>query len=240
MSRLEVVGIRKSYQDLTVLADINLSLGEGQFASILGISGSGKSTLFHVIAGLEKPDAGQVLLSGKDVTGQAGQIGYMQQEDLLLPWLSVEDNAGLPLRLRGVSRSEARNEARKLMPLFGLEGFEQSYPHQLSGGMRQRAALLRTHLFGADVILLDEPFARLDALTRDKMRGWFKAMLAHMAASALLITHDVDEAIALSDRIYVLTDKPAQICAELGLPCNEEEKQAQAPRIKNEILALLG
>ena len=194
-----------------VLAGVSLTAAEGEFVSIIGPSGCGKSTLLNIIAGLEEADAGSVEVNGCTADGRLGKIGYMQQKDLLLPWRSVLDNTVLGLELHGVPRKRARERAQELIETFGLRGFETQYPIALSGGMRQRAAFLRTMLLDQDVILLDEPFGALDALTRVQMQEWLLELWESLKKTIVLITHDVDEALLLSDRIYVLTARPAQV-----------------------------
>jgi ABC-type nitrate/sulfonate/bicarbonate transport system ATPase subunit len=204
-----------SYQGTPVIEDISIRLQAGELVGLLGVSGSGKSTLFNVISGLTPPDRGSILLEGSDVTGQTGMISYMQQKDLLLPHRNVLDNVALPLLLRGEKLSSARASARGMLPQFGLEGSENKYPEQLSGGMRQRAALLRTHLFGSRVALLDEPFSALDAITKRRIHKWYLELVEELGMSTLFITHDVDEAILLSDRLYIMTGVPGKIRHEI-------------------------
>jgi ABC-type nitrate/sulfonate/bicarbonate transport system ATPase subunit len=208
---LEVAGIRKSYPGLHTLEDISLRLERNQFVSVLGPSGCGKSTLFNIISGLEKPDRGRVIIEGEDYNGRTGRVSYMHQKDLLLPWRNILDNVCLPLFVKKVARSRAYERAIGYFPDFGLEGFEGKYPHQLSGGMKQRAALLRTYLFADDIMLLDEPFGSLDAITRRKMQDWLLGLFEKLDSSILFITHDIDEAIFLSDRIYLLSRRPAVV-----------------------------
>ena len=194
-----------------VLAGVQLTVNPGELVSIIGPSGCGKSTLLNIIAGLDQPDAGTVELDGDPDGNRLGRVGYMQQKDLLLPWRTVLDNAALGLEIQGVSRRQARRQALELTSLFGLEGFEHQYPFALSGGMRQRAAFLRTMLLDQDVVLLDEPFGALDALTRVQMQEWLMELWGALKKTIILITHDVEEAILLSDRVYVLTARPAEI-----------------------------
>ena len=196
---------------MPVLAGVDLSVGAGEFVSIIGPSGCGKSTLLNIIAGLEEPDAGVVEFGGDPSNHRLGHIGYMQQKDLLLPWRTVLDNATLGLELRGMSRRQARRKALDLSQEFGLKGFENQYPFALSGGMRQRAAFLRTMLLDQGLLLLDEPFGALDALTRVQMQEWLLDLWDSLGRTIILITHDVDEAILLSDRIYVLTARPGRV-----------------------------
>lgn len=215
MEKLKVLGVSKSFDGESVIRDIHIELREGELVSLLGISGGGKTTLFNVIAGLSKPDQGQVLLDGRDITGQPGNVSYMLQKDLLLPYRTIVDNVALPLLIKGAGKKEAREKASAYFGQFGLEGTEMKYPGQLSGGMRQRAALLRTYLFSADVALLDEPFSALDMLTKGAVHSWYLDVMERIRLSTLFITHDIDEAILLSDRIYLLTGRPGQITGEL-------------------------
>ncbi len=215
MAILRTEHIAKSYQGEPIITDISIELQPGEIVGLLGVSGAGKSTLFNIIAGILRPDSGRVLLEERDITGEAGHVSYMQQKDLLLPYKTVLDNAALPLILRGVPTAEARATASARFAQFGIEGTQSKYPAQLSGGMRQRAALLRTHLFGGKVALLDEPFSALDAITRRSMQKWYLALIDQLGMSTIFITHDVDEAILLSDRIYIMTRIPGRIDNEL-------------------------
>ena len=213
--KIELQGITKSFpadrQPLVVLQDVNFTVQEGEFVSIIGPSGCGKSTLLSIVAGLLQPDGGRVLLDGEERKQRLGAVGYMQQKDLLLPWRTVLDNAILGLEVQGMKRAPARRRASALMERFGLRGFERNYPYALSGGMRQRAAFLRTVLAGHSVILLDEPFGALDALTRTHMQEWLLEQWQALEQTVVLITHDVDEAVFLSNRVYVLTARPGQV-----------------------------
>ena len=215
MDKLEVKHVSKTFEDGPVLDDISITLHKGELVCLLGVSGGGKSTLFNIISGLLEPDCGQVLLDGEDVTGKPGRISYMLQKDLLLPYRTVQDNVALPLLLRGVDKAEARKQASALFGEFGLEGTQKKFPAQLSGGMRQRAALLRTYLFSQDIALLDEPFSALDTLTKSAIHGWYLDVMERIKLSTLFITHDIDEAILLSDRIYLLTGQPGRITDEI-------------------------
>ncbi|MBM3706017.1 MAG: ABC transporter ATP-binding protein [Actinobacteria bacterium] len=208
---IEAINIKKSFADLHTLEDVSVTLVKNQFVSILGPSGCGKSTLFDIISGLEKPDRGNVFIEGRNFNGKTGRVSYMHQKDLLFPWNSVLDNVTIPLRIRGMGKTDARKKAKEHLSIFGLEGFENSYPSQLSGGMRQRAALLRTCLFSKDIMLLDEPFGSLDAITRHKMQQWLLDIWERIESSIMFITHDIDEAIFLSDRIYLLSHRPAVV-----------------------------
>jgi len=208
---IEAINIKKSFGDLRTLEDVSLSLEKNQIVTLLGPSGCGKSTLFDIISGLEKPDIGQVFIEGENYIGKTGRVSYMHQKDLLLPWNTILNNVCISLIIKGFKRSESCEKANKYFKLFGLEGFENHYPSQLSGGMKQRAALLRTYLFADDIMLLDEPFGSLDAITRRKMQLWLLGILEKLKASVLFITHDIDEAIFLSDRIYLLSKRPAVV-----------------------------
>ena len=215
--------VTKSYSDKTVLKDIGLTLGEGELVCLLGISGVGKSTLFNVLSGLTMPDEGRVLLNRdgngdwRDITGKSGSLSYMLQKDLLLPHKYVIDNVALPLTLKGVKKKEARERASEYFDRFGLSGTEKKYPAQLSGGMRQRAALLRTYLTGNKVALLDEPFSALDTITRTAMQEWFLEVMDEIKLSTIFITHDVDEAILISDRVYIMQGTPAGLSEEIPI-----------------------
>ena len=188
---------------------------ENELVSLLGVSGSGKTTLFNVISGILQPDSGKVLLHGEDVTGKPGQISYMLQKDLLLEHMKVIDNVSLPLRLKGVSKKEARAQADPLFEEFGLDGTQELYPAAMSGGMRQRAALLRTYLGSQGVALLDEPFSALDTITKGQIHTWYLDIMEKINLSTIFITHDSDEAILLSNRIYIMTGSPGQIKDEI-------------------------
>lgn len=241
---LEIKDIRKSYPGLHTLEDISLKLDKNQFISILGPSGCGKSTLFNIISGLELPDRGSIAINGKDFKGKTGRVSYMHQKDLLLPWKNIIDNVCLPLFIKGMGREPAHRKAAQYFPDFGLEGFEKKYPYQLSGGMRQRAALLRTYLFADDIMLLDEPFGSLDAITRRKMQDWLLGLFEKLDASILFITHDIDEAIFLSDRIYLLSRRPAVVrkIFDIDIKGPRNKKiltSARFNRLKEEIIKLL-
>lgn len=201
---LEIKNIHKSFGDKQVLKDVSLSLNEGEIVGLLGASGSGKSTIFNIISGTVSPDSGSVLLKGEDITGRVGMVSYMLQKDLLLPHLTIEENVALPLIIRRVNRFDAISEVHKYFHTFGIDGTEKRYPYSLSGGMRQRAALLRTYMNKNEVILLDEPFSALDMITKGKMHDWFLEVMDSIKLSSIFVTHDVDEAIYLSERIYIL------------------------------------
>lgn len=215
MPVLEVKGVSKSFDGEEIIRNISLELKEGEIVSLLGVSGGGKTTLFNIIAGLSTPDEGNIYLEGQEITGKPGNISYMLQKDLLLPYRTLLDNVALPLTIRGMKKSEAREKAAGYFEEFGLEGAEKKYPAEISGGMKQRAALLRTYLFSEKVALLDEPFSALDMLTKASVHEWYLEVMEKIKLSTLFITHDIDEAILLSDRIYLLTGKPGSITKEI-------------------------
>ena len=215
MSVLKVKDISKSFDTEQIISNISLELKEGEIVSLLGVSGGGKTTLFNIIAGLSMPDSGEVLLDGEDITGRPGNVSYMLQKDLLLPYYTIADNVALPLIVGGMPKKEAREKAISHFEEFGLEGTEDKYPSQISGGMKQRAALLRTYMFSEKVALLDEPFSALDMMTKSTVHEWYLNVMEKIKLSTLFITHDIDEAILLSDRIYLLTGKPGQITKEI-------------------------
>lgn len=196
---------------LPTLENLSLDVERGEFVSIIGPSGCGKTTLFNLISGLEKPDQGQILLDGMNITGKRGHVSYMLQKDLLFPWRTILENSILGMEIQGIPRAIAREKARSLLAEFNLSAYANSYPHVLSGGMRQRAAFLRTMLAGKEILLLDEPFGALDAYTKSEMHTWLNSVRDKYAPTILFITHDVEEALFLSDRIYVLSARPAQV-----------------------------
>lgn len=220
---LEAKNIYKSYGGREIIADISAELMPGETVGLLGVSGIGKTTLFNILSGLESPDSGRVFLDGEDITGKSGSVGYMQQEDLLLPFKTIGENVIIPLVLRGTKKKEALKKALPLLKDFGLEGSENLYPAQLSGGMRQRAALLRSFLYSSKALLMDEPFSALDAITRRSMQQWFKRIVAEHGISAFFITHDINEALLMSDRLYILSGSPGRISHEIrvSLPNTE-------------------
>ncbi len=220
--RLEGVGKRWEHDGgtLTVLDGVEFFARDGEFVSIVGPSGCGKSTLLNIIAGLDEPDSGALHLDGISAGERLGRVGYMQQKDLLFPWRNVVDNALLGLELRRVPRQQSRQAALDLMESFGLSGFESAYPHALSGGMRQRVSFLRTVLADQQIFLLDEPLSALDALSRAQIQEWMQHTWMSLRKTVVLVTHDVDEAIFLSDRVYVMTARPGRmkLALDVDLP----------------------
>lgn len=214
MEKLKADSITVSFDGTKIIEDVSITLNEGEIVSLLGVSGSGKTTLFNVLAGLNSPDSGRVLLEKEDITGKCGKMSYMLQKDLLLPYYTILDNVALPLIIKGTPKKAAREKAKEHFEFFGLKGTEKKYPHQLSGGMRQRAAFLRTYLGSEGVALLDEPFSALDTITKSAVHQWYLDIMKEINLSTLMVTHDIDEAILLSDRIYILSGKPGKIIKE--------------------------
>lgn len=219
-------------QEFTALSPIDLEVPAGRFISLIGPSGCGKSTIFNIVAGLLQPTTGRVLIDGEDATGMIGQVGYMLQKDLLLPWRTVLDNVALGMEIRGVPIAEARERAAPLLQRYGLGGFETRYPSALSGGMRQRAALLRTLLIDMDVVLLDEPFGALDAQTKSQMQEWLLQLFNDFGRTVVFVTHDVEEAIFLSDDIYVMASRPGRLIDKMpvDLPRPRDRSVVSSPR----------
>jgi ABC-type nitrate/sulfonate/bicarbonate transport system ATPase subunit len=248
---LDVRSVSLRYRDasggtLEVLSDVPLHVETGEFVALIGPSGSGKTTLLSLIAGLEEPTSGEIALHGDSRAPRLGHVGYMPQRDLLLPWRSALDNAGAGLEAQGVPQAEARARAQTLFQQFGLNGFERAWPATLSGGMRQRVAFARAVLVGGELLLLDEPFGALDALTRLSLQRWLAEMCATLNLTCLLVTHDLDEALLLADRVYVLTPRPGRVLLERPVPmprprAPEALSTAEAAALKGELRsALLG
>lgn len=246
--KLVVQGVTKTYRNgrrqVDALTPVDLTVANGEFVTLIGPSGCGKSTLFNIIAGIDEPSAGIITLDGETNTARAGKSGYMPQQPLLLPWRTVEENVMLGLDVRHIRRIQAQQEAHELLKRFGLLEFAQNYPATLSGGMRQRVALLRTVLFNHAFLLLDEPFGALDALTRLSLQMWLLDLWQSFHSSVLFVTHDVREAILLSDRIYVLSARPARVLRVVEVPLSRPRQQEQlaseeAVHLEQELLALL-
>ena len=244
MKVLEAINITKKYQGRDVISNVNISLEEGETVCLVGSSGVGKTTLFQILSGLSNPDAGSVFLHGKNVTSKTGEIGYMLQKDLLLPHFTIAENVALPLRIKKMHKLLAIEKGMRYFDQFGLSGYENAYPSQLSGGMRQRAALLRTYLFGKDVILLDEPFSALDELTRSDMWDWYLKISTELKLSTIFISHSIEEAVFLSNRVYVMAGQPGRIAGEINIVekvrDNEFRLSEEMQKYKRKILEELG
>lgn len=233
----------KGQQSILTLDKIQLSVQSGEFVSLIGPSGCGKSTLFNIISGLELPDEGKVLLDGVDITGKKGYTSYMMQKDLLLPWRTVLENCLLGMEIEKTPPKIARERARSLLAEFGLLTYENSFPNILSGGMRQRVAFLRTMLAGKKLLLLDEPFGALDAYTKREMHNWLLKVWEKYRVTILFITHDIEEALLLSDRVYVMTHRPASIKGKFNVLLPRPRLQSilvtgEFLQLKKELLSL--
>jgi ABC-type nitrate/sulfonate/bicarbonate transport system ATPase subunit len=228
-----VTGVAKAFGDVVALDGVDLRIASGELVAVVGPSGCGKSTLLELVCGLQAPDTGTV---------DAPPAALMPQRDGLLPWLSALDNAALARRVAGDSRGEARAKAHAHFAAFGLEGFERSRPAALSGGMRQRVAFLRTLLAGRPVLCLDEPFAALDALTRAQMQSWLAEALALEPRTVLLVTHDVEEAVLLADRVVLLSPRPGRVVLELDVPLPRPRSRTDrgVVELRERALAALG
>lgn len=226
--KLQISGVSKQFRKggtvLTALRDVNMAVEAGSFSCIIGPSGCGKSTLFNIVAGLLAPGEGTVTSDGRDIVLRPGFVGYMLQKDMLLPWRTIIDNVILGMEVRGVRRREAVTRAMPLLEKYGLGGFETHYPYELSGGMRQRAAFLRTLLYDRDILLLDEPFGALDAQTRLGMQSWLLDIWKDFRKTILFVTHDIDEAIYLSDDIYVFSARPGTVKAKIPVHIERPRK----------------
>lgn len=227
--KIELRHVSKSFHangvTVAALEDVSLQVQTGEFLTLIGPSGSGKSTLFNLIVGLLEPDEGTICLDGETCADRIGKVGYLPQRDLLLPWRSVIDNVIIPKQIRGFSQKEARTHALELLPLFGLEDFANAYPSALSGGMRQRAALLRTILTESDILLLDEPFGALDALTRRELQDWLLDVWERFRKTVVFITHDVEEALYLGDRVIVLSHRPGRVIKSMTVALARPRRQ---------------
>ncbi len=221
-------GIGHSFADLRALEDFEIEVAGGRTVAVVGPSGCGKSTLLELICGLQEPDRGSIEIDGDGTAGsRLSRCAYMPQTDCLLPWYSAIDNASLALRNNGASRADARRQAARLFPGFGLEGFEDRSPAELSGGMRQRVAFLRTFLSGKDVLLLDEPFASLDAITRGELQEWLLPTLADGSRTTVLVTHDVEEALYLADSVLVVGPRPGRVLERIESPRDPDSPRSE-------------
>ncbi len=243
--KIELCNVSKAFHGngvtVQALDGVSFHVLPGEFVTVIGPSGSGKSTLFNLIVGLIEPDAGAICLDGDVCHERIGRVGYMPQRDLLLPWRSVLDNVIIPLELKGVPRGQARARARAMLPRFGLTDFADAYPASLSGGMRQRAALLRTLLTERDVLLLDEPFGALDALTRRELQDWLLGVWQQFKQTVIFITHDVEEALYLGDRVIVLSARPGRVVHILSvdLPRPRRRGMVALPQFGQQMTELL-
>lgn len=236
-SVLEFKNVIFSYQSdknqkIPMIEGLNLQIHDGEFVSIIGPSGSGKSTIFRLITGLEQPEEGGIFLNGKQSENRLGIVGYMPQQDLLMPWRTIMENAVLPLEIKGVKKAEAEARVSELLNDFGLNGVENKFPGDLSGGMKQRVSFLRTVLSGSNILLLDEPFSALDAITRLTMQEWLLEQWEKRQKTILFITHDVDEALFLSDRIFVMQEHPISSLQEVEVPLSRPRAVRDLSRIE--------
>ncbi len=241
---LRIEGLTHRFGGLTVLDGVDLTVAAGETLAIVGPSGCGKSTLLRVVAGVVEPDAGTITIAGEPITGRTGHAAYMPQTDALLPWRRALGNATLGAEIAGMRPSDARARAQDLFTRFGLSGFERSWPGELSGGMRQRVAFLRTVLAGQPVLLLDEPFVALDAITRADLHTWLGALLSQEPRTTLLVTHDVDDALRLADRITVLSPRPGRPVLTVAVPRDRPRTalrllDADMAAVKRRVLAAL-
>ncbi|MFC5532362.1 ABC transporter ATP-binding protein [Cohnella yongneupensis] len=246
--KLEVDGLAKAYsrgkERFPVLDGLSLNVRAGEFVTLIGPSGSGKSTLFRLIGGVEQPDGGQVLIDGAEVTGKSGLISYMPQQAALFPWLTVSGNISSALVTSGASKRDAKRLAAVWLEKIGMGKVAGEFPHVLSGGMQQRVSFLRALLMKRDLMCLDEPFAALDALTRADMQKWLLELWESDRRSVLFITHSIEEALLLSDRIYVLSSAPARVVREIVVPFERPRRadvwtEPAFVALKQEVLALL-
>ncbi|MBQ3182635.1 MAG: ATP-binding cassette domain-containing protein [Clostridia bacterium] len=236
---LSAKGIAKAFDDKVIFRDLDVDLSEGQTVALLGPSGIGKTTLMNILSGVMTPDEGRVTLCGEDITGKPGHISYMQQKDLLLPYYTVLYNVALPLIIKGESKKEALKKAGGYFEFFGLAGYEDKYPKELSGGMRQRAALLRTYIQSGKVVLLDEPFGALDAVTRRKMQKWYLGISKELELSTVVITHDTDEALILADRVYIMGEGKELDVIDLKDKPSNFELTEEFIKLKKQIVSYL-
>lgn len=239
MKKIELQQLGFAYEETAVLEGIDLYVETGEIVSIVGPSGVGKTTLFNLIAGILPVKQGTILVDGLE--NPKGKVSYMLQKDLLLEHKTILGNIILPLLLRGVKKQDAIHQADELLRTFDLLEVRDAYPYELSGGMRQRIALLRTYLFGQDLFLLDEAFSALDEMTKMVLHDWYREIHDQLGLTTLLITHNIEEAIELSHRIYVLNHKPGRIVAELTMDWKHKDQPGLAKLgYKQEILNLLG
>ena len=238
MNILSIKNLSFNYPNNKILKDINIHVDKGEVVSILGGSGVGKTTLFNIIAGINPLQSGEISIKGN--TDYKGRVSYMLQKDLLLEHKTIIQNIILPLLIRKINKKEAEEEAIKSLKLFNLYEYKDKYPSELSGGMRQRVALLRTYMFKEELFLLDEPFSALDAITKISLHSWYLEISKKLELTTLLITHDIDEAIELSDRIYIIKNKPGEIVSEIKIVLDNKNREENKLKYKKEILNILG
>ena len=231
--KIIISNLSKKYKDKLILKDIDLHVYDEEIVSIIGPSGCGKSTIFNILSNLTTSDSGEVDINGR--------FSYMYQKDLLLPYKNIMDNVSLPLILKGEKKKKSHETVKPYFSTFGLEGYENKYPHELSGGMRQRVNFMRTFVNSSDIMLLDEPFGALDSITRASMQNWLLDIKKEIKSTILLITHDIDEAIILSDRIYILSNKPAVVNKEVFVDKRiySKDNLENIAKLKKEILGYL-
>ena len=235
---LEVKNLSYSFGNNPILKDINIHVNENEMVAIVGSSGVGKSTLFNLIAGVLKKQTGEISINGSD--DYIGKVAYMLQKDLLFEHKTIIDNVILPLIIAKVNKKEALEEGNKILKQFNLDKYANKYPQQLSGGMRQRVALIRTYMFKRKIFLLDEAFSALDAITKKELHKWYLDLKKEFNLTTLLITHDIEEAVFLSDRIYILGNKPGEIIGEIKIEINpNEDIDVQRLLYKKEILNIM-
>ncbi len=231
--KITISNLCKRFKDKLILKDINLSVYEDEIVSIIGPSGCGKSTIFNILSNLTTPDSGEININGK--------FSYMYQKDLLLPYKNIIDNVSMPLILKNEKKKKSHEKVKPYFSIFGLEGYENKYPDELSGGMRQRVNFMRTFINSSDIMLLDEPFGALDSITRTSMQNWLLDIKKDIKSTILLITHDIDEAIILSNRIYILSNKPAVVNKEVLVDKSlyNKDNLENVAKLKKEILGYL-
>lgn len=242
MLKLEIENLCIEFENKIIVKDINLKVNKGELVSIVGVSGTGKSTIFNAVAGLISPKYGNIYLNKENIVNKKGKVSYMLQKDLLLPFRTTIDNIALPLLIKGVNKEKAYKKINNYIDKFGLKNQEFKYPNKLSGGQRQRAALLRTYMFSSDMILLDEPFSALDFITKKNIHKWYMDIRKELNLTTLLITHDIDEAIYLSDKIYILASNGEYSTLSKEIEINIENRDNTSPEfnnIKRKILNLM-
>lgn len=222
-----------------ILDELSFQMEPENFVCVVGSSGCGKSTFLELLAGITKPDRGDIFYQEKNITGKSGFLGYMPQDDLLFPWLNVVENVLLPVRVRNGNISQARTKVAGLLPVFGLEDHAGHLPYQLSGGLRQRAAFLRTYMANTRLLLLDEPFASLDAITRLQLQNWLKVITCELKLSIILVTHDINEAINLADVIQVMRSRPGRFIASFTVDRSIDGDETAKTALKDKILDLV-